>query len=148
MIDVNIKEEKAVTLTSVIIAIILLIILSAVTFQFVVGPEGIIEKSKHGVSAYKEESIREKVELKMTDWNMELLKNNQTATMENILNLAKNDPEIQDVKQNTNNIILIIDEYQCEINTDLKIVGNILAYNPKTTIQREARTLEFCTIER
>lgn len=145
---IKINEEKAVTLVALIITIILIFILGAVSLYFAIGDGGIISKSKQGISAYKEKSIREQVELKLTDWKMKLLNDNKDSTINNILDIAKDDSEIKQAMKNGNNLILIIDEYQCEINNNLEIVGNISIYNPETAITKATRSLEFCTIKR
>ena len=145
---IQIKQEKAVTLTAVIIAIILILILAAVTVQFLIGPEGIIEKAKQGTSAYKEQSIRERLTLKLADWSIELLEQGEgESKIDTIIALAEKDSEVQNVTQNLNNIVFVMDEYQCEIDTDLNIVS-IQVYDPQTTLKRAPRMLEFCTIER
>ena len=145
---IKIGEEKAVTLTAVIVSIIIILILASVTIYFAIGEDGIISKSKQGIFAYKEQSIREKIELKLSSWNMQLIENNEEPTIESIINLAKEDTEIQEARQSVNNVILIVDGYQCEVNKNLEVVGNITVYNPNTTIKRTTRMLRSCTIER
>ena len=145
---VKIKEEKAVTLTALLITIIIILILSSVGIYITIGPNGIIEKSKQGVSAYTEQSIREKMELKLDEWQIEFVKSGEQITIGKIKKLAQEDEEISRIIENGDNLILIVDEYQCEIDKNLSIVGNITVYNPQTTIMKAKTNLEFCTIER
>ena len=145
---IKIKEEKAVTLTALIIAIIVILIIAGVTIYIAIGENGIITKSKEGVSAYTEQSVREKTQLKLNDWQMELLENNSPINIENIKKIAEKDEDISKVIENEDGLKLIIGEYQCQINDKLQIVGAITVYNPEATIMKVKANPAFCTIER
>ena len=65
MIKEKIKQEKAVTLTAIIITIIVLVIIAGVSIYLFGGENGILSKAKAGVSEYKMQSLIEKIELKI-----------------------------------------------------------------------------------
>lgn len=145
---IKLKEEKAVTLTALLVALIVIVIIGGVSLNIALGENGIFSKAKQGVSAYKEQSIREKLEVKLSDWNIELLAQNKEKTIENILNLANQDSEIKEASQNGNNILIVIDEYQLEINKNLEIIGDVTVYNQATALRKQSVPLEFCEVDR
>ena len=148
MIIDKLKMQDAVTLTAVIVTVIIILILAGVTLSLITGSDGILEKSKASVSAYKEQSIREKVELKIADLNLQKMNMQaKSATMKDLLELQGKDEEITDVYQTGDNVMLIIDGYKCEINSNLEI-ESIYVYKPERELRKAQRTLTFCTIDR
>lgn len=58
-----IRKERGITLVSLVITIIILLILAGVALSFILGENGLIEKSKNGVSKYKEAAENETTQL-------------------------------------------------------------------------------------
>ena len=60
---IKLKENKGITLVALIITVIILLILAGVALSLVIGENGLITKSKQGVSKYKEKEETEKSQL-------------------------------------------------------------------------------------
>ena len=121
MIKEKIKQEKAVTLTAIIITVIVLVIIAGVSLSLFGGENGILSKAKAGVSEYKMQSLIEKIELKIGSISLE---KNGEVNLEDLINLKDTDNEITNAYMNGDNALLILnDEYQCEINPKLEIVS-------------------------
>ncbi len=121
MIKEKIKQEKAVTLTAIIITVIVLVIIAGVSLALFGGENGILSKAKAGVSEYKMQSLIEKIELKIGSISLE---KNGEVNLEDLINLKDTDNEITNAYMNGDNALLILnDEYQCEINPKLEIVS-------------------------
>ena len=121
MIKEKIKQEKAVTLTAIIITVIVLVIIAGVSLALFGGENGILSKAKAGVSEYKMQSLIEKIELKIGSISLE---KNGEVNLEDLINLKDTDDEITNAYMNGDNALLILnDEYQCEINPKLEIVS-------------------------
>ncbi len=136
------KSEKAITLTALLVAIILVVIIAALSINIALGDNGIFIKSTQSVSTYIAESIKERVTLKLANWDLELLTQNKSKTIENILRLANEDSEITEASQNGESIILVIDGYQCVINSNLEIIGSITEYNSATTLRKHTTNIQ------
>lgn len=121
MIKEKIKQEKAVTLTAIIITVIVLVIIAGVSLALFGGENGILSKAKAGVSEYKMQSLIEKIELKIGSISLE---KNGEVNLEDLINLKDTDNEITNAYMNGDNALLILnDEYQCEINPKLEVVS-------------------------
>jgi hypothetical protein len=147
MVIKKIEGEGAITITSLVITIIILLILAGISISILVGPDGIIERAKTSVSTYKQEEIREKVELKIANLNLEKMATEEIgANLKDVLELKDKDEEIIDGYESGNNVVLIIDKYQCEIDENLE-VKSVNSYNPNQ-LKKVKRKLEFCSFER
>lgn len=60
---IKLKENRGITLVALIITVIILLILAGVALSLVIGENGLITKSKQGVSKYKEKEETEKAQL-------------------------------------------------------------------------------------
>lgn len=99
-------KEKGITLIALVITIIILIILSGVTLNIILGQNGIIEKAKGGVSKYSIETEKEKLELLKLSMKM----NDITLNLDNYL------VELEKVKENYNvNSIERIDASKAQV---------------------------------
>lgn len=149
MITKKIKEQKGITLMSVVIVIIVLLILVGVSISQINNSNGILQTSKTAVSAYKEKSIREKVELKIDNLNLEkMTKTYENANLDDVLKLKESDNEITDAFKDGNNVILIIDDYECKINENLEVESINIYNNNPNTLKQIKRNVKYCTFYR
>lgn len=59
--DVNLKNNKAITLISLVITIIILIILAGIAINFAIGKNGLITKAQETAQLQKLAEIKEKI---------------------------------------------------------------------------------------
>ena len=71
------KNNKGITLISLIITIIILVILAGVTITTLVGENGILNKSKEASEKYIEEQVKEKITLAILDIQTQLRENEE-----------------------------------------------------------------------
>ena len=144
----KIKEEKGITLTSIIVTVIVLLIIVGVSINLASGSNSLIAKAQTAALAYKEQEIKEKVELKLAE--LQII-NYNGSLYEKLVEFAKNDPEITQVLKNGQNVLLVInDEFVCEIDTSYKIVGDIHVYNKddSSTLTKKYVNLDYCDLNR
>lgn len=123
------KQEKAITLPALIIQIILILIIASIGLTTLTSSGGILETATSTASAYKLEEVREKIKLKLLNLNMEKIPETGKATLEDVLNLKNTDNEIADAYESNENVVLIIDNYECVINKNFEI-ESVNKYNP------------------
>ena len=142
----NIKSSAGVTITALLVIIIILVILAGVTINSVMSSDGIIKKAKTATSAYKKETIREKLEIKLANLNFnKITTDGNKLTLDDLYDLEDDEITVTEVSDGI--ALVYIDEYQCEIDKDLSIIS----INPKqteNTIKKVKPNLTFCTIER
>lgn len=142
----GIRSGKGVTLTALVITIIILLILAGITISVLSGPNGLIEKAKLVANNTKIAEVKEKVELKLTNLSMETFEQKkEMATLKDVLKLKDKDTEIIDVYNETDNVILIVDDYECKISKELK-VESVSEYNPRQ-LRKIKRDLTFCSFD-
>ncbi len=136
-------NEKGVTITTLVITIIILLILAGVSISILSGPNGLIEKVKLAAKNTEIAEIKEKVELKLTNLNMETFEQKkEMATLTDVMKLKDKDAEITDAYNETDNVILIVGDYECKISKELK-VESVLEYSPRQ-LRKVKRDLTFC----
>ena len=70
MKKIFIKNEKAVTLITLAVTVIILIILAGVSIYLALGNDGIIQKAKDSGDNYKKEETREAINLILSEWSV------------------------------------------------------------------------------
>lgn len=149
MIIENIKRDNGFTLLAVIIIVIILLILAGVSISQINNSDGLLEKSQTSVAAYKEKEIKEKVELKIYNLNVDkIAKTKEKANLQDVLELKGNDNEIIDSYKDGDNVILVIDDYQCEVDKNLEVTSVNLNVNNTGKLKQIKRELTFCTFDR
>ena len=127
------KEQKAITLISLVVTIIILIILAGVSINIFIGDNGLLEKAKYAKEAQIIAEIQEKLELQKAD-----LKISENASLEleqYIQKILEKDAikghKIELEYKSTSNIyayILVDDKYEFliekEENQNIKITYN------------------------
>lgn len=79
------KENKGITLISLVVTIIILIILAGVSINMLFGEKGIITKAKEAVKMQEIASIKEEIALKILDQEMESKRQITQQEIEDIL---------------------------------------------------------------
>ena len=74
------KNSKGITLVALVITIVVLVIIAAITIVFMLGENGIIEKSKEARFRQQFSEVQEKVELYFTEKEMEAIAHGTTTT--------------------------------------------------------------------
>lgn len=142
----GIKNEKGVTLTALVLTIIILLILAGISISVLSGPNGLIEKATLAAKNTEISEIKEKIELKLTNLNMEIFeKTKEMATLTDVMKLKDKDAEIKDAYNETDNVILIVGDYECRISKELK-VESVSEYNPRQ-LRKVKRDLTFCSFD-
>ena len=138
------KEEKAITLIALVITIIVLLILAGITLSLVIGENGILNRAKQAGKVYTGASIKEEIQLAITDIEMGELKNNSTRSLQDAI-LAELPNVLQDASleldTSTNkligdykNYIFIIDK---DYNVTIEGQGKLLSIPKMTADQME-----------
>lgn len=63
----KLREERAITLVALVVTIVVLLILSGVTINLVVGQNGLISKAKEAANATNKVGLKEKIDMALTD---------------------------------------------------------------------------------
>ena len=79
------KKQTGITLIALVITIVVLIILAGVAISLSLGENGILKTSNNAVEKYKIETIREEIELAITNINTEKIVNGEKITLEETL---------------------------------------------------------------
>lgn len=142
----KIRKQDGITIVAVVAVVIVLLILVGVTISQITGTSSIMETSKTATSAYKENSFAEKVKLKIANLKIEKA---GKVTLQDIIELKNSDSEITDVYKSRNNVILVMDNYQCIIDENLEI-NSIEEYKEpsKTQLKQVKRKISYCTFDR
>jgi len=96
---IKIRDNKGITLVALVITIIVLIILAGVSINLILGDNGIITKAKEARKAQEIAEIKENVQMKIVELEMQKLQNGQVITQAEIetilqaqnLEIIKND---------------------------------------------------------
>ena len=96
------KKEKAITLISLVITIVVLIILAGVAIYLSLGNNGIFEKTKQAKEATNKQTATEKINLKITTAQMnKYAEEERMPTLKELSLILKEDYEIQYVMKNS-----------------------------------------------
>ena len=112
----KLKREKAITLISLVITIILLLILAGVTLNIVFN-EGLIGKSQTAVDTYSEQSARERLEIELVNMMGEKV-TNKNYNKDGFLT-----EKLQNAGFIVNENIVIVDGWQFEIDRSVPKIG-------------------------
>lgn len=142
----GIKSEKGVTLIALVVTIIILLILAGISISVLSGPNGLIEKAKLAAKNTKIAEVKEKVELKLTNLNMETFEQKkEMATLIDVMKLKDKDTEITDAYNETDNVVLIVGDYECKISKQLQVEA-VSEYNPRQ-LRKVKKDLTFCSFD-
>lgn len=78
-------KEEAITLIALIITVIIMLILGGVAINIGIGDNGIFKKTQEASEISKKAGLKEELELKITDLEMEKIKRGQTLTKEELV---------------------------------------------------------------
>lgn len=79
------KENKGITLVALVVTIIVLLILAAVSISAVMGDNGIVTKSQKAQEKTEEEKLKEALELKLADLEIESFTEDSTTVTNKIM---------------------------------------------------------------
>lgn len=65
------RQNKGITLIALVITIIVLLILAGITLSLIIGENGLIRRAKEGTEKYEIAELKEKLELKILDIDIE-----------------------------------------------------------------------------
>lgn len=122
------EKNKGITLVALVITIIVLLILAGVTIFLFIGDNGIIEKAKNTKIETNKSAALEKMELKLLDFNIAILKDaNRYAALNDLeelvdVNSKYYDSEISKIQIDENQAIIETDGYQFIVNKNLKVI--------------------------
>ena len=118
----KVKNNNGITLVTLVVTIIILIILAGVSINLLLGQNGIITKAKKGTEKYKEEAIREKIELALSDIRTEAFLDNIDLTVEYALIKLEEKGILEEINQEEKTGIS--EEYIITLGYDEK--GNVI----------------------
>lgn len=142
MINRKINEKNGITLTSLIITIIIMLILAGVSISILVGPDGLIGKAQEAATNTKIAEIKERVEMKIANLNIEKIPEEEKVTLDDVYMLKNKDKEITAAFKEDDSVILVVDEYECKIGSSLK-VETVSKYD-SVKLRKIERDLTFC----
>ena len=83
------KKEKGITLIALVITIIVLLILAGITLSLVIGENGMINRSKQGGEEYTKASLKEELQLKIAEIEMETLAKGESLKRADLQKLSE-----------------------------------------------------------
>ena len=90
----NMEKTKGITMVSLVITIILLLILSGITVSFLFGNNGIITRANNAKKTYEISSIKEEIQMKILDKEMEKTKTGGSITQVDVEKILKEYGEV------------------------------------------------------
>lgn len=83
------KKERGITLVSLVVTIIILIILAVVGINLILGENGIIIRSKSGSEEYIKAQLKEELEFKITDIQVQKIEKGENIRREDLNKLTE-----------------------------------------------------------
>lgn len=90
----NMEKTKGITMVSLVITIIILLILSGITVSFLFGNNGIITRANNAKKTYEISSIKEEIQMKILDKEMEKTKTGGSITQVDVEKILKEYGEV------------------------------------------------------
>lgn len=139
----RLDKQKGITLVALVITIIILLILAGVAISLTIGNGGLIEMAKKAKEENNKQAAIEKIEFKITEFQMRSFANGQTPTLQGLADTLYEDDEIEyiEIEARKENVEPIIKQkvdlgenksfftklkeypYEFEINDSLQIVS-------------------------
>ena len=110
------KNCKGITLIALVITIVVLIILTTVSINVLVGNSGIIELASSSKSKYKMQEVLEKIKIIKLDWDIKHLVN-QNVTEEKFFEALENENITSDINKKDTIIENNCEETEYEVKT-------------------------------
>lgn len=128
-------KNKGITLIALVITIIILLILAGITINLVLGNNGILTKAKEAKASYTKASILEKVQMALTEYNIEKIKQDEETEVTDALNylLEKDIFEYIDEEYDLG----IIGDYEITLSKENAniVIGKVEKVNEERTIR-------------
>jgi Tfp pilus assembly protein PilE len=147
-------REKGITLIALVITIIVLIIISAVSYNLFLGKNGIIERARTATEQNRRQSLLEELELKIVNVQIEkkgeatlndlieaFKADNENEYIINLTKIASIKGEIPSITSETQEIFVIYKGYEFRIDNNLKVTFISDLYQEPTIVKEDA-TLE------
>lgn len=117
-------KNKGITLIALIITIIVLLILAGVVNSLIIGESGILNKTSSAGEDYSNKEMKEKLQLKIIDLQMEKLGN---VTLQDLKIIQTTDSLIEQIelndKENPTEALVWMGGYIFTVDKHLKIIG-------------------------
>ena len=107
------KKNRGITLIALVITIVVILILSAIVINLMLGENGIIGRTKSGVEAFNKAKKKEQLEILMSEYQIEKI--SKGMTIDEFLQ-NKGYVENNDYEKDGNNIIFYEDGYATTVN--------------------------------
>lgn len=133
----GLKNNKAITLISLVVTIIILIILAGISINLVLGENGLIEKTKLAAEESKYATAEEKVKMAVMGSYDETVTLNKESLKNNLNNIEGIYEKVEEVIYDLN---VIVDGYEFTITE----IGQVIAVGrnnnilPENTVKTEA----------
>ena len=125
------KVKSGITLIALIITIIVLLILAGVSITLVVGDNGTLTKAQKATTETNKASIKEELELEISNMQLEAIENNEELTKEKIVDELK-----------TNKGLLVVDYTDKTINGKYKDYQIFVDENNRVTVGERGESEE------
>lgn len=129
----NNKNEKGITLIALVVTIVVLLILTGITLNILLGNTGVINKSKEAKEKYSSSQIKEILEMAVSEAQMDNYGNGgRKVNYENLIGYTGLLQEkVPDIDMWVNSDILVYGSYYFQVTEDLNIKQ--VDYNIKAT---------------
>ena len=127
----SMNNKSGITLVALIITIIVLLILATVSISLVIN-NNVLDKAQHGVDKYSEQEVKEKVELIIANYKLDIGNNKNFIEY---LEEEKNNNEIEEYIENDDNTVTVrLNNYDIIVKLeDITIID--LYYNTQELIK-------------
>ena len=88
------KKNKGITLIALVITVIILLILAGVAINLIMGQDGLLNKAKQATGKYQIESIKEKIELAISELSMNKMMEGKTLSLTDLAELQSEEIEV------------------------------------------------------
>lgn len=115
------KENKGITLVALIITIIILIILSGVTINSIIGQDGLLKKAQIASQEYKKAQAKEELDIILMEIKSKLINEKGNIFIDDVENELRknNDIKIKEINKEDLEIIVNYKNYDFIIDKDL-----------------------------
>lgn len=119
-------KQKGITLIALVVTIVVLLILAGVSINLLLGDNGIITKAKGAKEEYSKSSVKEKVNLLLSEHTI----NNSTGQNEDLAKFLRQNLQVGVAENDDNTYSFILGEYQ--VITDENSIISIEKFNLNT----------------
>ena len=116
-------KENGITLVALVVTIIILLILSGIAISNLLGENGLINQAKLGKEKYAISAAKEKLELEITNLQVEQQAKGESLTKEILPEINNDDIDVRDISNFPVEVICGKYKFEVDNNFQVKYIG-------------------------